>query len=53
MVTSIDGAAVTSPDDLGSVIRTHEPGDEIKVEWQRDGETQSGTAKLGSRATNN
>ena len=53
VVTSIDGEAVNSPDDLGSIIRKHEPGDELKIEWQRDGETQSGTAKLGSRATGN
>jgi len=53
VVTAIDGTAVTSPDDLGSIIRKHEPGDEIKVEWLRNGETESGTAKLGSRATGN
>ena len=53
VVTSVDGTAITSPDDLGTAIRKHEVGDEIKVEWLRDGESQSGTAKLGSRATGN
>jgi S1-C subfamily serine protease len=53
VVTSIDGQAVATPDDLGQIIRSHEPGDEITVEWQRDGETQSGTATLGSRAGDN
>jgi S1-C subfamily serine protease len=52
VVTSVDGQAVTTPEDLGQSIRSHEPGDEITVEWQRDGETQSGTATLGSRAGN-
>ena len=52
VVTSVDGQAVTTPDDLGQSIRSHEPGDEITVEWQRDGETQTGTATLGSRAGN-
>jgi S1-C subfamily serine protease len=37
---------------LGQAIRSHDPGDEITVEWQRDGEAQTGTATLGSRAGN-
>ncbi|RPI08417.1 MAG: PDZ domain-containing protein, partial [Actinobacteria bacterium] len=52
VVTSVDGQAITTPDDLGQAIRSHEPGDEITVEWERDGETQTGTATLGSRAGN-
>jgi S1-C subfamily serine protease len=52
VVTSVDGNVVTTPDDLGQAIRSHDPGDEITVEWQRDGEAQTGTATLGSRAGN-
>jgi S1-C subfamily serine protease len=53
VITSADGTAIKTPDDLGTVIRKHQPGDEIKVEWLRNGETQSATVKLGSRATGN
>ena len=54
VVTSVDGTAITSPDDLGTAIRKHEAGDEIKVEWLRRRRAhEPGTAKLGSRATGN
>ncbi len=51
VITSVDGKAITSSDDLGAAIRAHKPGDEVKIEYQRKGETQTGTAKLGSRAS--
>ena len=53
VITSVDGKAITSSDDLGTAIRAHQPGDQVKIEYQRKGETKSGTAKLGSRASGN
>ncbi len=53
VITSVDGKAITSSDDLGAAIRAHKPGDEVKIEYQHNGQTQTGTAKLGSRASGN
>jgi putative serine protease PepD len=53
VITSIDGKAVTSSDDLGTAIRSHKPGDKVTIEYQRNGDTKSGTATLGSRASGN
>ena len=53
VITSVDGKAITSSDDLGSAIRGHKPGDQVKIEYQRNGETKSGTVTLGSRVAGN
>jgi S1-C subfamily serine protease len=53
VITSVDGKAITSSDDLGAAIRAHKPGDEVKIEYQHNGEAKTGTAKLGSRASGN
>ena len=47
VITSVDGKAITSSDDLGAAIRSHKPGDEVKIEYQHNGEAKTGTAKLG------
>jgi putative serine protease PepD len=52
VITDLDGEAVTTSDDVATVVRSHEAGDEITVEWRRDGEAQSGTATLGCRSGN-
>jgi S1-C subfamily serine protease len=49
VITSVDGTAVTSPDDLSSVLAGHEPGDRVNITWTTAaGATDSATVSLGS-----
>ena len=43
-VTAIDGDAVTTPESLSTIIRTHQPGEKVTVTWT----DQSGTRHSGS-----
>ncbi|WP_445150135.1 S1C family serine protease [Baekduia sp. Peel2402] len=47
-ITAIDGQAVSDADALASLIASHQPGDELKVTYTRDGASQTATAKLGT-----
>lgn len=47
-ITSVDGTAVASIDDITSVLGSHEPGDEISVSWtDAAGEAHTATVTLG------
>ncbi|MGY0540501.1 S1C family serine protease [Nocardioides sp. YJ-D4] len=47
-ITSVDGTAVASIDDITSVLGDHEPGDEIPVSWtDAAGEPHTATVTLG------
>ena len=46
LIVSIDGEAVTSSDQVRDAVRDHEPGDEIELGVERDGEEQDLTAEL-------
>ncbi|OIJ24029.1 S1C family serine protease, partial [Nocardioides luteus] len=47
-ITSVDGTAVASIDDITSVLAEHEPGDRIPVGWtDATGEAHAGTVTLG------
>ncbi|MET8522328.1 trypsin-like peptidase domain-containing protein [Nocardioides sp. NPDC004968] len=47
-ITSVDGTAVASIDDITSVLGDHEPGDEISVSWtDAAGEAHTATVTLG------
>ncbi|MEU4287467.1 trypsin-like peptidase domain-containing protein [Kribbella sp. NPDC026596] len=48
VVTTVDGKAIASGDALVAAVRSHRPGDEVKVTFTRDGKTQTVTATLGS-----
>ena len=48
VVTTVDGKAIASGDALVATVRSHRPGDEVKVTFVRDGKTQTVTATLGS-----
>lgn len=48
VVTTVDGKAIASGDALVAAVRSHRPGDEVKVTFVRDGKTQTVTATLGS-----
>jgi S1-C subfamily serine protease len=47
-ITSVDGTAVASIDDITSVLGDHEPGDDISVSWtDAAGEAHTATVTLG------
>lgn len=47
VIISIDGEAVSTPSELRQRIRAHEPGDEVDLEVQRSGTTETLAAILG------
>jgi putative serine protease PepD len=49
VITAIGGKTVRSPSDLSLDVLTKQPGDEVKVELQRDGKSHTVTVKLGNR----
>ena len=48
VIVSIDGQQITTRSDLSAAIGAHQPGDTVKVEVQRDGQTTELTATLGT-----
>jgi putative serine protease PepD len=51
VITKVDDTAITSPDDLASAINGHQPGDQVTVTYQRDGQTKTAKVTLGARST--
>lgn len=49
IIVEVDDKTVEGPGSLAELVRSHEPGDEVKVEWLRDGKAMKGTARLGER----
>jgi S1-C subfamily serine protease len=49
IIQSVDGKAVRTSDDLGSLISAHRSGDEVRMGLLRDGRKLQVTAKLASR----
>lgn len=49
VITEIDGKAITGPNDLTNAIRSHEPGDEVKVTYERNGKIKNATVELGQQ----
>lgn len=50
VVTAVDGAAVSSSDELAAVLATHRPGDEVTITWVSGstGATSSATVTLAA-----
>jgi putative serine protease PepD len=48
VVTAVDGKAIASGDALVAAVRSHRPGDEVKITLTRGGKSQTVTATLGS-----
>jgi S1-C subfamily serine protease len=46
VITSIDGRTIRSVEDLTSLLRSLDAGDEVTVTWNRNGLTRSATATL-------
>lgn len=49
VITSIDGRAVDSPEDVVRIVSRKAPGDKVEVEFERGGRAQSVTVTLGTR----
>jgi len=48
VVTAVDGKAIASGDALVAAVRSHRPGDEVKLSITRNGKPQTVNATLGS-----
>ncbi len=51
IITAVDGAAVTGPDDLVYIIHRHRPGDKLELAIQRSGEDRKVSVELGTPPT--
>jgi putative serine protease PepD len=49
VITKLDGTELRTTNDLSSFIDEHEPGDEVRATYSRDGETATLTVTLGTR----
>ena len=49
VVTAVDGRSIAGAGDLSGRIRGHEPGDKVRVEYRRGGETRTAEVTLGRR----
>jgi putative serine protease PepD len=52
IITKIENTKVTSASDLMLAVRSHNPGDKVQLEVNRDGQTLTLEVTLGSDATN-
>ena len=50
VVTTVDGVAVTSAQQLRSIIASHQPGDRLALELRRNGATKTLNVTLGTRS---
>jgi S1-C subfamily serine protease len=51
IIVKVDGKELSSDDELRELIEEKNPGDELRLEIRRDGETRTVTVKLGRRPT--
>jgi putative serine protease PepD len=51
-IVAVDGASVAGPDELGGLIRGHQPGDTVKLTIVRGGREMTITARLGAQTGN-
>jgi S1-C subfamily serine protease len=49
VVVRIDGTSISSADDLVAAIRDREPGDEVEIEYERNGRQREATTTLDRR----
>jgi S1-C subfamily serine protease len=49
VITAIDGAAVAQSADVTAAIGKHQPGDKVRITYEREGDRRTTTATLGSR----
>ena len=49
VVTAIDGQPVTTAEELIVAVRTHRPGDQVTLTYERGGQQSTAEVTLGSR----
>lgn len=49
VITKVDNKSVSTPDDLVEAVKSHKPGDEVKVYYERNGKKNDTKVKLGER----
>ncbi len=49
VITAVDGQAVTTPAELQTAIDSNKPGDDVIVDYQRNGDQRTVTVTLGTR----
>jgi putative serine protease PepD len=49
VITRVNGAPISDPDDLSQIVSGLEPGDEVEVEARRDGVERTFDVELGTR----
>jgi putative serine protease PepD len=47
VIVAVDGEQITANDQLGEIVREHEPGDSVELTIEREGEQQTLTAVIG------
>jgi len=52
VITSVDGTDVATAQQLRAIIDTHQPGDVVKLDVVRDGQSRTVSATLGTRPAN-
>jgi putative serine protease PepD len=51
VITSVDGVKVTTAEQLRAIIDEHQPGDVVKLDVSRGGQTRTVSATLGTRTS--
>lgn len=49
IITQLGDKKITSPDALAEIVKTYKPGDEVKINYLRDGKKRNTKAVLGKR----
>ncbi len=49
VIVAVDGRRIRSAADVGTVVRSRNPGDTVRITWERSGDRQEGDARLGRR----
>jgi S1-C subfamily serine protease len=49
VITEIDGRSVKGSADVKTIVEDQKPGDQVEIRYQRDGQTKTGRATLGSK----
>ncbi|MCP3913908.1 MAG: trypsin-like serine protease [Actinomycetia bacterium] len=52
VLIEVEGESASTPSVVAGLIREHEPGDEIVIVWEHEGQTQRRIVELGSRLDN-
>ena len=53
MITAVNDTDVSSPAELVEAIQSHDPGDQVTINYTRDGDEESVRVTLGTRSQTN